>query len=161
MRSIPRPIVVIALGTAAVVVFMVVSGMGPDIALVAALGVLLGLAVWFLAEVADATPTTAASTVGERGVRGPRSDRRVERLRAGLAHGRPDGVMLERLHTNLVDIIDDQLRAAHQIERVEDPSAARSVLGDELQSFIDDPNAPATLLRPDRLDRVLTLIERL
>ncbi len=161
MRSIRLPVAVIGVGTAAVIVFMMLSGMGPEVLLVAALGALVGLGVWALGELADATPTTGVSILGRRGDPVARADRRVERLRSGLAHGRPDGVMLERLHDTLVEVVDDQLRVEYQIERSDDPDAARLVIGDELQAFIDDPDAPATLLRPDRLGRVLTMIERL
>ena len=165
MRSIappvPVPVVVITAGTAAVAVFMVVTGMGPELVLVAALGGLVGLAGWFLLDVADSTETTADVGADRHGTRDVRGDRRVERLRSDLAHGRPDSIVPERLHRALVEIIDDQLRSVHHIERHDDPEAALAVLGDELQHFIDDPGSAVALLRPNRLDRVLGLIERL
>jgi hypothetical protein len=85
----------------------------------------------------------------------------VARLRTALAYGRPDGPTLERLHASLVAAIDDQLLTVHQVDRAHDPGAARAIIGDELQAFIDDPDAPALLGRPRSLDRILTLIERL
>ena len=106
--------------------------------------------------------------VGSGGVVAPlpvepaaRRDRRVMRLRSGLAYGRADGASLENLRLSLVGLVDDQLRAAHRIDRRQDPEAARVVLGDELDAFVNDPDAAAVLLKPRSLDRILTLIERL
>ena len=42
-----------------------------------------------------------------------RTDRRVMRLRSGLVFGRHDDTSLERLRESLVELVDDQLRAAH------------------------------------------------
>lgn len=151
----------IVAGTAAVVALMVVTGMGPTVVLVTALGALVGLGVWLLVDLADRTETTGETERGGPQVSSARPDRRVERLRADLAYGRPDSIAPERLHLALVDIIDDQLRSTHHIERRDDPEAASAVLGDELQRFVDDPDSAATLLRPKRLGHVLDLIERL
>jgi hypothetical protein len=155
-----RPLAVIAAGTGAVVAFMLLSGMGPELVLVIALGLLVGLGGWRLASLADATPTESTGTISERAAPPARADRRVMRLRAGLAYGRPDGITLERLRATLVEVIDDQLLVVHRIDRAADPAAAAAVLGPELQRFVDDPDASA-ITRPDRLDRTLTLIERL
>ena len=161
MRSIagavPAPILLITGGTAVVSVFMVVTGMGPELVLVAALGALVGLGGWFLVDVADRAETPTDVAPDRHGPRDARSDRRVERLRSDLAHS----IVPERLHRALVEIIDDQLRSAHHLERLDDPAAANAVVGDELQQFIDDPASAVALLRPNRLDRVLGLIERL
>jgi hypothetical protein len=156
-----RAVVTIVAATAAVSTFMVVSGMGPELVLVAALGCLVGTAVWQLRELADDTPTTATTTADQRVAPPARGDRRVMRLRTGLAYGRPDGPTLERLHATLVEAIDDQLRAVHHVDRTDDPLAARALVGDELQAFVDDPDAAASLANPRTLDRTLTLIERL
>ena len=165
MRSIagavPAPILLITGGTAVVSVFMVVTGMGPELVLVAALGALVGLGGWFLVDVADRAETPTDVAPDRHGPRDARSDRRVERLRSALAHGRPDSIVPERLHRALVEIIDDQLRSAHHLERLDDPAAANAVVGDELQQFIDDPASAVALLRPNRLARVLGLLERL
>jgi hypothetical protein len=155
-----QPLAVIAAGTVSVAAFMLLSGMGPELVLVVSLGLLVGLGGWQLATLADATPTESTGTISERGAPPARADRRVMRLRAGLAYGRPDGITLERLRATLVDVIDDQLLTAHQIDRAADPVAAAAVLGPELQHFVDDPDASA-LTQPDRLEHTLTLIERL
>ncbi len=156
-----RAVAVIVATTTAVATFMVVSGMGPELALVAALGCVVGAGIWLLNELADHTATTAIATTDRRVAPPARGDRRVMRLRTGLAYGRPDGPTLERLHVTLVDAIDDQLRTVHHVDRNEDPVAARALLGDELQAFLDDPDAPESLAQPRTLERMLTLIERL
>ena len=92
-----RPLAVVATGTAAVAVFMLLSGMGPELVLVIALGLLVGLGGWRLATLADATPTESTGAIGERAAPAARADRRVMRLRTGLAYGRPDGITLERV----------------------------------------------------------------
>jgi hypothetical protein len=153
---------VIAAITLAANAAMVLSGMGPNVVLLAVLGALIGVAVWTLAELADTTPATAPIDANVRPAPPARSERRVTRLRTGLAYAGPNGLVFEQLHGSLVDVIDDQLRVAHQIDRASDPEAARAVIGDDLQVFIDDrAAATADLARPRRLDRILTLIEQL
>lgn len=154
------PLAVIAAGTAAIVAFMVLSGMEPELLLVIALCLLVGIGGWYLATLADETPTESTGSIGARAAPPARADRRVMRLRAGIAYGRPDGITLERLRATLVDVIDDQLLLAHQIDRATDPIAAAEVLGPELQRLVDDPDASA-LARPDHLEHTITLIERL
>jgi hypothetical protein len=85
----------------------------------------------------------------------------VLRLRSGLKYGFRDDTPLERLRASLVELVDDQLRSAHRVDRVEDPDKARSVLGAELSRFVDDPSAAHELAQPQQLDRILTLIEQL
>ena len=149
------------MSTLVVVVAMVVSAMDPNVALVVALAALIGVGAWMLTGLAEATPAATPVEAGARSTPPVRSERRVTRLRTGLAHAGPDGLVFEQLHESLVTVIDDQLRVAHQIDRSTDPDAARAVIGDELQAFVDDPADAATLARPRSLDRVLTLIEQL
>jgi hypothetical protein len=85
----------------------------------------------------------------------------VTRLRSGLAHGQSDQFSAERLHGSLVEIIDDQLMAAHQIDRTSDPDAAATAMGSELARFVDDPAARVSLPGTRELDRILAEIERL
>lgn len=147
--------------TVAVEVSMAASGMGPNVIVVAALCALVGLGIWLVVDLVKVA-------VGSGGVVAPlpvepaaRRDRRVMRLRSGLAYGRADGASLEHLRLSLVGLVDDQLVSAHRIDRRADPEAARVVLGDELDAFVNDPDAAAVLLKPRSLDRILTLIERL
>lgn len=162
MKSWTRPVATIASITLVANVAMAVSGMGPNVLLLTVLGVLIGVAVWTVAELADTTPATAPIDANVRAAPPPRSERRVTRLRTGLAYAGPNGLVFEQLHGSLVDVIDDQLRVAYQIDRVSDPDAARAVIGDDLQAFIDErAAATAALARPRRLDHILTLIEQL
>jgi len=156
-----RPVLVIVAITIIVEVFMIVSGMGPDALLVAALAAIIGVGVWVLIETAEAVPAPVPNGATSR--QGPehRVDRRVTRLRSGLAHGQTDSLSAERLHDSLVAIIDDQLRADHQIDRNVDPAAANAIIGPELAAFIDDPSARVSLPGTRELDRILTRIERL
>ncbi len=156
-----RPVLVIVAAVLLAEALMVASGMAPDVLLVAALGVTVGVGIWIIVNTADAvssvTPVGAAS--GTEPVQ--RVDRRVTRLRSSLAHSRTDSLSAERLHDSLVAIIDDQLRVAHHTDRMVDVVAATAVLGPELSAFINDPSAPESLSRPRDLDHIITLIERL
>ena len=161
MSSWKRPVVLIVGITILIEVLMALSGMGPEILLVAALTGMVGVALWFIVDLG----TAAVGSSGPAGAPAPeptaRPDRRVMRLRSGLAYGRPDGVTLENLRVGLIELVDDQLRAVHRIDRAEDADAARVVIGGELDAFVNDPEAAATLLQPRSLDHILTLIERL
>ena len=70
------------------------------------------------------------------------------RLRSGLAVRTTRQHLAGASPRHLVDLVDDQLRAAHQIDRVEDPDAARAVLGDELYAFVGDPGPADELAEP-------------
>lgn len=162
MRSWTRPVAAIVAVTLVVDIAMVVSGMGPNLLLVTALGALVGVTVWTVVELADTTPVTAPINVDAQPAPPPRGERRVARLRTGLSYAGSNELVFEQLHESLVNVIDDQLRAVHQIDRSLEPDAARAVIGDDLQSFVDDrAAATAALAQPRRLDRILTLIERL
>jgi hypothetical protein len=155
-------VAVIVAATLAVNAAMVLLGMGPNLALSLVLGGLIGVAVWTVTDLADVTPASAQVVADHRPPPPARGERRVTRLRTGLAYSGPNGLVFEQLHESLVTVIDDQLRVAHQIDRADDPDAARAVLGDELQAFVDDRTAAATTLaKPRRLDHILTLIEQL
>lgn len=141
---------------------MVLSGMGPNLLLVTALGALVGVTAWTVIELADTTPAIAPINADARSAPPPRGERRVTRLRTGLSNAGPNGPVFERLHESLVNVIDDQLRTVYQIDRSLEPEAARAVIGDDLHSFVDDrAAATASLAQPRRLDRILTLIEQL
>jgi len=156
-----RPVLIIVAITIAVEAFMIVTGMGPDLVLVAAATATIGVGGWIVAATAEAVPL--ADSIGSSTRQEPthRVDRRVTRLRSGLAHGRTDSLSAERLHASLVTIIDDQLSAGHQVDRNVDPGAAAAIIGPDLTRFIDDPTARASLPSTRDLDRILTQIERL
>jgi hypothetical protein len=161
VTSWKKAVALIAGVTIVVEVLMVATGMGPHVILVAALCTLVGVGAWFVVDLARVAVGAGGAVAPLPVEPAARSDRRVMRLRSGLAYGRADGASLENLRVSLVDLVDDQLRSAHRIDRREDPVAARVVLGDELDAFVNDPDAAAVLLKPRSLDRILTLIERL
>ena len=140
---------------------MIITGMGPDLLLVTALLATIGGGAWVLATTADAVPPPTPPVAAPRSTSRQRNERRVERTRTSLAYGRTDGRSRERLHDGLVAIVDDQLRAVHEIDRATDPAAARSVLGDDLSDFVESTDPPPALSRPGDLDRLLTRIEQL
>ncbi len=161
MRSWRRPALTIVGVTIVVDVLMVVTGMGPQVVLVAALGVLVGAGVWFLADLAEVIEGATGVPASTSKEPVARADRRVMQLRTGLAYGRPDRATLLQLRTTLVDLVDDQLRAMHLIDRAEQPDAARTVLGDDLYAFVTDPDSATVLTDHRRVDHIVTLIERI
>ncbi len=66
-----------------------------------------------------------------------------------------------QLRATLVDLVDDQLRAVHLIDRAQQPEAARAVMSDDLYAFVTDPDSATMLTEPRRVDHIVTLIERL
>jgi hypothetical protein len=159
MRSWRRPVATIVGVTIVVDVLMIVTGMGPQVVLVAALGGLVGVAWWFLSDLADVALGTSGATAGPASAPEARPDRRVMQLRTGLAYGRPDRASLVSLRASLIELIDDQLRTVHQIDLAEDPDGARAVIGDDLYVFVDDPDSATMLTQPRNVDRILTRIE--
>lgn len=161
MRSWKRPVAAIAAAAILVDAFMVVTDTGPDVVLIAALCVLVGAALWFTSDLMNSTAEATELAAAPNLPLPPATDRRVMRLRSGLVYGRRDDTSLERLRATLVELVDDQLRAVYQIDRVEEPDRARVVLGDQLWRFVDDPRTAHELARPNQLDRTLTLIEQI
>ena len=161
MTATKRPVLIIVAIVVVMEVLMIASGMAPDVMLVAALGATLGAGTWMLVDTAEAVPSETLIGASSRNEPVHRVDRRVTTLRSSLVHGRTDSLSAERLHDSLVAIIDDQLRAAHHIDRTADLAAATTRLGPELTAFIEDPSARASLSTPRELDHIITLIERL
>lgn len=157
----PHPVVTIVGVTIVIDVLMVVSDMGPRVVLVAALGGLVGVGLWFFSDLADVA--VGATGVSAGPVSGPAvgADRRVMQLRTGLAYGRPDRASLTQLRAALVELVDDQLRTVHQVDRVDDPDGARAVIGDDLYAFVDNADSAGMLTEPRKVDQILTLIERI
>jgi hypothetical protein len=161
MRTWKGPVATIVAVTIVVELLLIVSRSGPAVLLIAALCGLVGVVGWLIADLAE---VAFDSTDGDVEGAGPelvaRTDRRVMRLRSGLAYTRDDE-SLERLRSSLVDLVDDQLRAVYHVNRADDPAGARAVLGPDLSSFVDDPHSARRLDRPNEVDRVLTLIEQI
>jgi hypothetical protein len=161
VNSWKRPVAIILCVTVTVDILMVITGMGPQVLLVAALGCLVGAGVWFVADLADTAEGASEAPAGAAREPEPRADRRVMQLRTGLAYGRPDRASLVQLRTTLVELVDDQLRAAHLIDRAQQPDAARAVIGDDLYGFVTDPGSANMLTEPRQVDHIVTLIERI
>lgn len=156
-----RPIAATVCVTVVAAALMVVTDMGPALPLIAGLGALLGAVIWYTvdleAEVDDSgvVPSRRVPTAVVR------TDFRVSSLRSGLAfRGREDRTVRE-LHDTLVAVIDDELAAAHGVDRHTDPAAAGAILGTELWRFVTEPEPGRSLARPSQLDHILTLIERI
>ena len=141
--------------------FLYLADTGPHLFIVGALCILVGVGGWFISDLMTASvdPADLATRVVSAPIQV--TDRRVMRLRTGLLYGRHDDTSLERLRAGLVELVDDQLRAAHHIDRVDEPDKARAVLGDELAAFVTDPQTAHALARPQQLDHILSLIEQI
>ena len=129
MRTWKRPVATIVAITVAIELLLVVSRSGPAVLLIAALCGLIGVVMWFIADLAEVVLDSSdvdvePSTLELAG----QTDRRVMRLRSGLAYTRDDE-SLERLRASLVELVDDQLQAVYHIDRAADPAAASAVLG--------------------------------
>ena len=161
MRLRAHPVATIVGVTIAVDVAMIVTGMGPHVVLVAALGGLVGVGLWFFSDLADEAIGTAGAPAGPASEPTVRGDRRVMQLRTGLAYGRPDRASLVQLRSSLIELVDDQLRTVHHVDLAEDPDGARAIIGDDLYAFVDDPDSAGMLTEPRRVDHILTLIERI
>ena len=140
--------------------FMVVTDMGPHVVLVASLIGLVGVGLWFVTDLADVALAAVGNSRRNASEPAARADRRVMQLRTGLAYGRADRVSIVQLHATLVELVDDQLRTVHHVDRAEDPDGARAIVGDELYAFIDDARSAASLTELRKVDHILTLIER-
>ena len=142
-------------------VALAVLGTGPNVALLAAAGTLAGALAWFLAGAVERARVTGGVPAPPAAEPVARLDHRLMTMRNRIAYGRAEDVSTERLRATLVDVIDDQLVAVHEIDRAVDPAAAAAVLGPELTAFVDDAHAARRLTRARDLDRLVTLIERL
>ena len=154
-----HPAVLIVGGALAVDALMLATDMGPDLIAVTILGLLVGTAIWFMSDVGPTAVRPHPATAGARPLE-QRADLRITTLRQALAYGASDHYLAERVHTSLVDVIDDELRVTHGIDRATDPDAAAAVLGAELTAFVADPDA-ATTMTARSLARIVTLIEEI
>lgn len=132
---------------------------GPNIALVAVVIAVVGVAIWFPASFGDEIARPIPAPVPpDSSTSFP--DLRTTTLRQALATGGHDTRPAERVRQQLVAIVDDELLAVHGIDRDADPEAARAVLGDELHLYVTDPTT-FDELTPRRLSHIVTLIERI
>ncbi len=147
--------------TAIVVVVMSIGGQRPEVVLVASLGLVVGVVMWMVHNAVDNADASMAFGSARPVAPDGRLDRRVDRLRSGLAYGRADAASFDHLRLRLVDVIADQLRAAHQIDLDDDHDASCAVIGPQLARLVSDCESAGDLADPATLDRILTLIERI
>ncbi len=97
MRTWKGPVAAIVGITVVIELLLVVSRSGPAVLLIAALCGLVGVVFWFIVDLAEVTLDSSESDVEPSGPQFVgRTDRRVMRLRSGLAYTRDDET-LERL----------------------------------------------------------------
>ncbi len=154
-----HPAIVIIAAAVTVDLLMLATDMGPSLGATTALGLLIGATIWFMAEIGPTAARPRPATVGPKASE-HRADLRITTLRQALAYGGTDHYLAERVHTSLVEVVDDELRAHHGIERVLDPDAAAAILGPELWRFVGDSEAAATMTTRS-LARIVTLIEEI
>ncbi len=136
-------------------------GTGPDVVLLGAAGLLAAATFWYITDMSERTMSTGGVAAPPATPPAARIDHRLMTLRNGIAYGRSSDASTERLRAALVDLVDDQLRTAHHVDRSTDPERAAAVLGPELAAFVDEPDRTRRLTRTRDLDRIVTLIERL
>lgn len=156
-----RPFLITVCSVLLVELAMVALNMGPETLLVAAVGAFVGAAAWCFWSLSD---TTRGPEPTPRAFAAPRAvgaDQRVKTLRTGILFGRNMHGYADQLHEILIDLIDDQLVHAHGIDRAIQPDEAASVIGSQLTSFVNEPEAPASLSNTKQLTRIVTLIEQI
>jgi len=156
-----RPFVIITGAVTVVILLMLMLDMGPQTILIAAFGAFIGAGAWCIASLSH---TSLLAKPPPRAVVLPLAagaDRRVRALRTGILFGRALDGHSNRLHKTLLELIDDQLIHAHGIDRAVDPDGAASIIGPKLTSFVNDPDAAASIAQTKELTRIVTLIEQI
>lgn len=161
MKRWKTPIGMIVGVTITVEIFMLVTDMGPNLLLVAALGGLVGIAIWFVVELVPRAVLTPPPMPVHSATEALRLDRNATSVQRHLVYSRRNEHITQRLYGNLVELIDDQLETAHQIDRRADPRAAASVLGPELTRFVDDPSSANSLQHLRYAETIVSHIEQL
>lgn len=142
----------------AVLAAMTITDTGPAWLLVLPTAVAISAAWWLSADVLeDARRAETPDDVVRDDPTASRGDARLRSLRINLMSLTDERV--QRLHTSLVALIDDQLAVAYGIDRLAQPERARAVLGDELAEFAASP--PPTGISFRHVERIVTQIERL
>jgi hypothetical protein len=141
-------------------VVMAALDLSPRVVLLAGITAAVVAVSSLVTDLADAgVPTTwDALHHAEPLARG--ADLRLRALQGQMVHGGTidDG---RELHRMLVELADDQLRAAHGVDRAVDPARADALLGTDLSRFVHQPPAPKQLADPLYLDGVIAAIESL
>ena len=146
-------------GTVILLVLMAITDMAPNPLLVVVAGLGGGVAASVVFDLVTSSSIVAAGPFPSRAGTAPRVDARIRSLRFNLRSMRDERA--DRLYRLLVELIDDQLIAAHGIDRASQPDRAAAIIGPDLQRFVDDPGAARSLKRLPRLERIVTEIERI
>jgi hypothetical protein len=137
---------------------MLATDTGPNIVLV---GAIVAMTVAIVAAVV-ATDRIAVRAEATR--RPSTDDGRTElhtvALRLGLAESGHNAYLSDRLHRQLVALIDDELLASHGVDRRADPQAAGSIMGQDLTDFVERSDAGPPMSLPV-IVRMVTLIEQI
>jgi hypothetical protein len=137
---------------------MLATDTGPNIVLVGAIVAMVG------AIVAAVVTTERIAVRTEARRRLPADDGRTDlhtvALRLGLAESGHNAYLSDRLHRQLVALIDDELLASHGVDRQADPHAAGAIMGQVLTDFVERSDAGPPMSLPTVV-RMVTLIEQI
>lgn len=159
MKLTSTPAIVIGVSTLVGATLMVLTNMGPELVLIAALGALIGSSIWFAVDLDSSVVRSAALPLARVNRSARSTDARLVTLRWDLDYGGDDDRRSQRLHQTLVELIDDQLAVAHGISRSGDPAAANEILGRDLARFVADPDWARAVARRGKLGDIVARIE--
>lgn len=152
----------IVAGTLAAVVVvegaMLATDTGPHIVLVAAIvamAIAIVAAVVTIDRIAVRTEARRHASTDDG-----RTELRTIALRLGLAESGHNAYLSDRLHRQLVALIDDELLASHGVDRESDPQAAGLIMGQDLTDFVERSDAGPPMSLPT-IVRMVTLIEQI
>ena len=140
---------------------MVVADMEPQVVLLGLVVLACASVIWVLTDLTMASRSVIWHPVVETGFAGPTTDARIGTIRMRIHSAEIHGANGSRLHSGLVEIVDDQLSSVHGIDRFADPAAARRVLGDELMQFVSGPPPTRLITDPVSLGHIVSLIEQI
>lgn len=145
----------------AATVAMLLLGMHPRVVLVGAIVAAVATICWLVLDVGPLVEEVDWERHADRREFWPRSDMRVNLIRARLHRERSRGDEWASTGDDLAALIGDRLHSAHGIDPVAEPAAAAEVLGPELAAFMDDPERRRQMSRFRSLPATVALIERL
>ena len=99
----------------------------------------LVLAIGTVVEVNTPTEEVDWTPPHRSGVRSHGIDPRFSRLSRNFTDGTDGHRLAAHIHTTLTGVVDRRLAAAYGVDRQRDPARARSILGDQLADYLDQP----------------------
>lgn len=157
MTSVRRRTLEVGGITVAILLVLVATDTGPAWTLVVPLALALAALWWLVADALERAQPGDATAFDPADDGRVRSDARTRSLRISLMSLNEN--RLDRLHASLTELVDEQLAVAYGIDRATQPDDARSVMGEELHDFVNDPEARPLSFR--RLERIVSRIEGL